>query len=148
MAILRLSTQMKKAWNQGFANVTNSSSTFGNHCYNYGYSNYLMIWGNTPYGGSVPDSNHKLVQIDLTNAVSTDGSDEFITYSSSAMASATRTGTANWFTINQQHTHDYFAYGTVGIAGSGADLMIGSTSIVSGTQYNFSNIVFKFPSAI
>lgn len=145
MAILRLSTQMKKAWNQGFANRTNSSSTHGNHCYNNNYTNYVTIWDGTinDWSGSQP-----LIKIYLNNTVSTDGSDEFITYYSSSMATASSTGTATWFSINQQHDHDYFAYGTVGIDGSGSDLMIGNTAIVADTQYNFSNIVIKFPSAI
>jgi hypothetical protein len=69
------------------------------------------------------------------------------------LVAATATGTATWFwglitpnggtnssVINQQFI------GTVGLEGSGADLTISSTSIVSGSTYRISSLIVSLPS--
>lgn len=63
-------------------------------------------------------------------------------------ANAVASGTATWFwgivysgsTIFQQY------FGTVGALGSGADLEISSTSIVSGNPYRINNLRWQMPS--
>lgn len=57
---------------------------------------------------------------------------------------ATSTGTATWFAINQfvqtNNAMNHFITGTVGTTGSGADLIISDTNIVSGQQYKIANL--------
>jgi hypothetical protein len=145
MAILRLSTQMKKAWRQGFMNRTDYNSSHGLvWAHNNNYDSYITIWDGTinDYSGST-----KLLRMRVYGTASTESGEELITYNSSGTTAALYSGTATWFHIGGSDS-DYWAYGTVGTDGSGADLMIGTTALVSGTQYNFSNIVMKFPSAI
>lgn len=135
---------MKKAWRQGFMNITDYNSTQGNWAYNNNYDMFITIWDGTinDYSGST-----KLLKMRTYGTASTESGEELITYNSSGTTAATSNGTATWFHIGVSD-NNYWAYGTVGTDGSGADLMIGTTTLVNGTEYNFSNIVFKFPSAI
>ena len=72
---------------------------------------------------------------------------------STPLKAATASGTATWFwsacagsgstsatTITQQF------FGTVGLAGSGADLTIDDTAIISGNNYRISSLVIEIPS--
>ena len=67
-------------------------------------------------------------------------------------AVATQSGTASWFMLavangNGTGTTLYQKItGTVGVTGSGADLIISDTSITSGQQYKFVDLTFTFPS--
>jgi hypothetical protein len=64
-----------------------------------------------------------------------------------ALVQATGTGTATWFWIIQTgggpNTPFQQIVGTIGTIGSGADLEISSTSIVTGSPYRISNLVFN-----
>jgi hypothetical protein len=66
-----------------------------------------------------------------------------------SLVQATNTGTATWFWIiqtpNAQSTPNQQIAGTVGTIGSGADLEISSTSLVGGSSYRISNLVFNMP---
>lgn len=56
---------------------------------------------------------------------------------------ATATGTATWFLWH--FGGNRFVMGDIGLPGSGADLIIGSTSITSGESYDLSNCYFRMP---
>lgn len=74
---------------------------------------------------------------------------------STAYTNATATGTATWFrwyTYNSSQDSPQFQImhqiiGTVGATGSGADLEISSTSIVSGRAYRIQTLRIQFPSS-
>jgi len=63
---------------------------------------------------------------------------------------ATQSGAATWFAFliagNTTNTVKWFGLGTIGAPGSGADLTIPSTSIISGSAYTFSGLRLVFPS--
>ncbi len=64
-------------------------------------------------------------------------------------AAASATGTATWFALVKSTSTDpnngSVVLGNVGGTGSGADLEIGNTSIVSGQTYNSSGFFLNFP---
>ena len=66
-----------------------------------------------------------------------------------SLRQASGTGTATWFWIVQgDRSFDALTQqviGTVGTLGSGADLEIQTTSIVTGSPYRVSNLVFVMP---
>ncbi len=61
-------------------------------------------------------------------------------------------GTATWFWFISWYdrsaidTYSSF-YGTVGLPGSGADLIVGNTNIVQNTQYRISELLINIPSS-
>lgn len=65
-------------------------------------------------------------------------------------AAASATGTASWFAINQYRQTDnvmtHFITGSVGTVGSGADLIISDTNIVSGQLYKIANLQLSISS--
>jgi hypothetical protein len=73
---------------------------------------------------------------------------------STVYSNATASGTATWFwwTVRPSYSFDnpnsivHQLIGTVGVTGSGADLEMGSTSIVIGNPYRILNIRISFPS--
>jgi len=68
-----------------------------------------------------------------------------------SLVQATNTGTATWFWIvqrgivNSSIAEVQQIIGNVGTIGSGADLEIQTTSIVTGSPYRISNLVFVMP---
>jgi len=69
-----------------------------------------------------------------------------------ALKQAIATGTATWFWITNFDYGDaqpilQQIIGTVGTIGSGADLEITTTSIVQGSPYRVSNLVFNIPAS-
>ena len=98
-----------------------------------------------------------LVQITLSTAFSNAGNVtvsgvQYYRFTAGAgpAATATQSGTATWFLMfNNGSSGDLTTrggmLGTVGTAGSGADLIIGSTNIVSGQTYSSSGIIMNWP---
>lgn len=73
---------------------------------------------------------------------------------SSSFATATQTGTATWFILRSYSTgvSGLFSLyhqivGTVGATGSGSDLEISSTNLVSGNAYRITNLRFQIPAS-
>lgn len=68
----------------------------------------------------------------------------------SVFKAATASGTATWFALvssNSTFTSVYhWTTGTVGVVGSGADLIISNTNIVSGEQYKIANLTLALSS--
>lgn len=62
---------------------------------------------------------------------------------------ATATGTATWFVMYNYSSGGLYSNitGTIGTIGSGADLEMASTSIVSGQQYRVNSFVLTLPSS-
>lgn len=73
---------------------------------------------------------------------------------STVYVDAVASGTATWFWLVTKSLYDpsvvntliHQTIGTVGVTGSGADLEMGSTSIVSGSPYRVLNLRIQFPS--
>jgi hypothetical protein len=71
---------------------------------------------------------------------------------STVYANATATGTVTWFWFvtklwwSQTAVLIHQVIGTVGLTGSGADLEMGATSIVTGQPYRVLNLRILFPS--
>lgn len=64
---------------------------------------------------------------------------------------ATASGTATWFMLGAQKNSSYYGVlqtGTLDVIGSGADLEIGNTSIVSGTVYKQPAMNIVFPNSM
>tara|TARA_R110002074_G_scaffold301280_1_gene472668 strand:+ start:830 stop:1264 length:435 start_codon:yes stop_codon:yes gene_type:complete len=144
MATIRLSTTMKKMWRNAFANYTSSNTTNGEY-------NQLFNWGGVIriYSGTINDLGASTQLLSVTDAfttVETDGNNENIIYSGQVSANAS--GTASWFSLSTAFDINPYAYGTVGTDGSGADLMIGNTAIVSGETYFVNGLRLKFSNAI
>ena len=66
---------------------------------------------------------------------------------------AAASGAASWFWLNSYWGNSgastilHQAIGTVGLVGSGADLEMVDTNIVSGTTYQIANLKFQFPTS-
>lgn len=103
------------------------------------------------------DAAHRLVQIDsklghTVKPIIIDVTGNKITFADTNYVTAAATGTAAYITIvstadapgNTTALREGFT-GTVGLPGSGADVVIGSTSIVAGQPFKASNITVTFP---
>jgi hypothetical protein len=99
-------------------------------------SNVLLTWSSTPYASNSYFANqNEIVTMNLP----------FVAASSS--------GTASWFYLKTHPysgtaisaTQNHGIIGTVGVIGSGADLEIAATNIVSGNQYRIVNFKMAFP---
>lgn len=70
----------------------------------------------------------------------------------SNLTNASASGTATWFAIanydNSTNSVWGFVTGTVGLPGSGADLIIADTNIVSGQQYKIANLTLTQTSVL
>ena len=144
MAIIRLSTTMKKMWRNAFANYTSGGSAAKEYNELYNWGGVIKI-----YAGTINDLGASTLLMTVTETettIETDGNNENIIYSGQDNADAS--GTASWFSMSTSYDNTPWSYGTVGTDGSGADLMIGSTAIVSGTVYFVSGLKFKFSNAI
>jgi len=144
MAILRLSTQMKRAWTQGLCNVTDhSGGSYKPYTWNAGAYEYVYIWA-----GTLDDWSTSTLLMDsfVYGTTSTDGNNEIITYSTS-MDQASISGTATWFSMGSSNSN-FWVSGTIGTDGSGADLVIGNTTLVANQQYIIGGIKVKFNNAI
>jgi hypothetical protein len=94
-------------------------------------------WTNSNYGGGVR------IKVDtLTNPIKI----------STIFDGARLSGTATWFWFlcwldrSPNNTYSQF-YGTVGVPGSGADLIIPNVNIVQNTQYRISELLINIPSS-
>jgi len=165
MATIQLSTAIKnelasKIWVRS-TNVLNVAwgAAFPPLAYNnnYGYGGLVHIMK-----GAVPSNFTGLTIASRTsdilatfsvanNDFSSSGYTNNVFTMNTSLVSATGTGTATWFWIVQRGTVNATIVevqqivGTVGTLGSGADLEISTTSIVTGSPYRISNLVFNMP---
>ena len=144
MAILKLSTQMKKMWRNNFAQYTGHNTVTNQYTYTGIHGGGTI----QVFSGTINDFENSTVlyQASLIASVTTDGNNEDIVYSTS-MSAAVATGTATWFRLSSNY-HSQWVYGTVGLDNSGSDLMIGSTAITSGQSYVIGGIKIRFTNSM
>lgn len=165
MATIQLSTAIKnelagKIWNRSSQII---SITWGaampplvyNNNFGYGGLVYIMK-------GAVPSNFTGLTIASRTsdilvtfsvadNNLDSSGYVNNVFTMNTSLVAATSTGTATWFWIVQRGivnaaiTEVQQIIGSVGTIGSGADLEIQTTSIVTGSPYRISNLVFVMP---
>jgi hypothetical protein len=165
MATIQLSTGLKnelasRVWvrQSGVIGITwgaaNGPLAYNN---NYGYGSKVYIMK-----GSVPSNFTGLTLGNRTSDIlityeTANGNFDSCGYANNvftmntSLVQATGTGTATWFwiyntgVVNAAIAPVQQIIGTVGTIGSGADLEIQTTSIVTGSPYRISNLVFVMP---